>query len=431
MRRRTGVFGSVVMLMALGLAGWGLLTSSGSAAATASAGTVVEVPLDNPALITRGRYLATIGDCVACHTAQGGQPYAGGRMLPTPFGTIPSPNITPDLLTGIGRWHFVDFWRAMHAGKGARGELLYPAFSYTSYTKVRREDARAIFAYLRSLRPVRHPREPLGMRFPYNLRSSLMVWRALYFEEGVYQPDPGRSVAWNRGAYLVQGLGHCNECHAPRNRFGAMPRHPHLSGGLIPVLDWYAPDLSTQAGGGLQGWSTQDIVDLLKTGRSSQGSVFGPMSDVVVRSTQYMREDDLQAVAIYLHSLPPPRRIQKASRASAGRPLLRQGRDIYQRRCASCHGKHGQGVAGVYPPLDGNAAVTEPTGVNAIRGVLLGGFAPVTEANPRPYSMPPFAQRLSDAQVAAVVSYLRQAWSNKSGAVEAGDVAKYRQTPVD
>lgn len=231
MSRKRGVLGAVSVLLVLGLGGWRLLAARESVLATASAGSVVEAPLSRPTLIAHGRYLATVGDCVACHTEQGGRPYAGGRMLPTPFGNIPSPNITPDPVTGIGRWTFADFWRAMHTGKGARGELLYPVFSYTSYTKVRREDALAIFAYLRSLTPVNHPRKPLGLRFPYNLRSSLAAWRALYFNEGVYQPDPDRSVAWNRGAYLVQGLGHCNECHAPRNRFGAMPRNPRLSGG--------------------------------------------------------------------------------------------------------------------------------------------------------------------------------------------------------
>ncbi|TAL85876.1 MAG: cytochrome c [Rhodanobacter sp.] len=431
MSRKAGVVGVVAVLALLGLGAGRLLALGAGFGSTASAAPVVEGPLDRPGLIARGRYLATIGGCVACHTAQGGKPYAGGRMLSTPFGAIPSSNITPDPATGIGRWHFDDFWRAMHTGKGRRGERLYPAFPYTSYTKLRRDDVLAIFAYLRSLSPVNQPRKALGLSFPYSVRSSLLAWRALYFDEGVYQPDPGRSVAWNRGAYLVQGLGHCNECHAPRNRFGAIPRHPRLSGGLIPVLDWYAPNLSAQPGGGLQGWSTQDIVDLLKTGRSARGSVFGPMSDVVVRSTQYMRDDDLRAVATYLHSLPSPPQAPSALPASAGQPRLKQGREIYRQRCASCHGKRGQGIAGVYPPLDGNASVTEPTGINAIRSVLLGGFAPVTQANPRPYSMPPFAQQLDDAEVAAVVSYLRQAWSNNSGAVEAGDVARYRQTPVD
>ena len=169
--------------------------------------------LKDPALIARGKYLTTVGDCISCHTAQGGPDFAGGRILPTPFGNIPTPNITPDKATGLGDWRFEDFWRALHNGIGRHGEYLYPAFSYTSFTKVSRDDALAIFAYLQSLAPVHKPAEPLGLSFPYNVREGLAAWRALYFREGVYQPDPSKSAAWNRGAYLVQGLGQIGRAH--------------------------------------------------------------------------------------------------------------------------------------------------------------------------------------------------------------------------
>jgi mono/diheme cytochrome c family protein len=387
--------------------------------------------LKDPAVIAEGQYLAMVGDCMSCHTAQGGQPYAGGRMLPTPFGNIPAPNLTPDDETGLGQWQFDDFWRALHSGVGHEGELLYPAFSYTSFTKVTRKDALAIYAYLRSLTPIHQPAKPLALRFPYNVRSTLMAWRAAYFKPGVYKPDSTRSEAWNRGAYLVQGLGHCNECHASRNRWGGIDARAPLSGGQIPAQDWYAPDLSMQAHGGLQGWSKQDVVDLLKTGQSSKGAALGPMSDVVMSSTQYLRDEDLQAIADYLQSLPA--RAQPVAQAAAfdSKPLANRGADVYAQRCADCHGKGGEGVPGVYPPLDGNVSVTEPTGINATRAVLLGGFAPVTQANPRPYSMPPYAQQLDDADVAAVVTYIRQAWSNRAQAIEERDVIKYRHTPID
>jgi len=416
------------LLVVAGL-GWWYVASGGQPAAAPAQREADAAALRDPALIARGEYLATLGDCAACHTAQGGQRYAGGRSLGTPFGEVPAPNITPDPDTGIGAWSFDDFWRALHEGKGRQGELLYPVFSYTSFTKVSRDDALAIFAYLKSLPPVRRPDAELGLEFPYNVRSSLVAWRALYFKPGEFKPDPAKSSAWNRGAYLVQGLGHCNECHTTRDALGGIEPDRHLSGGQIPQLGWYAPDLSTQAGGGLAGWRAQDIVDLLKTGQSAKGTAFGPMADVVRLSTQHMSDADLQAVAVYLQSLPP-----RAPAAPA--PFKRaasheQGGQLYAQHCADCHGKDGRGVAGVYPPLDGNTSVTEPTGINAIRSVLLGGFAPATAGNPQPYSMPPFAQSLSDQDVAAVVGYIRQSWSNQAGAVQAADVGNYRNTPVD
>jgi mono/diheme cytochrome c family protein len=398
---------------------------------TATEDPAVAAMLKDPAVITKGHYLAISGDCMSCHTAQGGQPYAGGRMLPTPFGNIPAPNITPDLETGLGNWHFEDFWRALHTGVGRDGELLYPAFSYTSFTKVTREDAIAIFAYLRSLTPINQPAKPLGLRFPYNVRGALTAWRTVYFKPGTYQLDPTQSASWNRGAYLVQGLAHCNECHATRGTWGGIDPRVSLTGGEIPAQNWYAPDLSTQVNGGLQGWNQQDIIDLLKTGQSSKGVAIGPMADVVASSTQYLHDDDVQAIADYLQSLPARPKPMARLGPLNSKSVADHGGDIYAQRCADCHGKDGRGVPGIYPQLDGNASVLEPTGINAIRAVLLGGFAPLTEGNPRPYSMPPYAQQLNDADVAAVVTYIRQAWSNHASAVREGDVIKYRHTPID
>ena len=387
--------------------------------------------LKDPGVIAKGRYLATAGDCMSCHTAQGGQPYAGGRMLPTPFGNIPAPNITPDMETGLGGWYFDDFWRALHTGVGRHGELLYPAFPYTSFTKVTREDATAMFAYLQSLAPVKQPAQPLGLRFPYNVRSALTAWRAVYFKPATYQADPKQSASWNRGAYLVQGLGHCNECHATRGAWGGIDMSQSLTGGEIPVQHWYAPDLSMQVHGGLQGWSQRDVIDVLKTGQSSKGVALGPMADVVTSSTQYLRDEDLQAMADYLQSLPARPTPVAGFVPLNSKSVADHGSEVYAQRCNDCHGKDGRGVPGIYPPLDDNASVLEPSGINAIRAVLLGGFAPVTAQNPRPYSMPPYAQQLNDADVAAVVTYIRQAWSNRAPAVREGDVIKYRHTPVD
>lgn len=263
------------------------------------------------------------------------------------------------------------------------------------------------------------------------MRNSLKAWRALYFHEGEFQRDASKSDAWNRGAYLVQGLGHCNECHAPRDSLGGQQGSASLAGGQIPAQNWYAPDLSMQANGGLAGWSEQDIVDLLKTGQSARGTAFGPMAEVVAQSTQHMHEDDLRAMATYLQSLPPRTAAVTTTSELDTRAILAQGAKVYAERCADCHGKDGNGAAGIYPPLNGNSSVNEPTGINATRVVLLGGFAPVTEGNARPYSMPPFAQQLSDADVAAVVTYIRQSWSNKASIVMERDVVQNRHTPID
>ena len=428
MRRWWSLAGVLLVVMA---SLWVLLRPGDDVPIPSAASAVTAAALHEPGLIARGEYLATVADCAGCHTAQGAIRFAGGRVLPTPFGNITSPNITPDRETGLGEWSFENFWRALHAGRGRHGELLYPAFPYTSYTKVHRDDALAIFAYLRSLPPVHQPGVAPTFEFPYSVRRSLVAWRALYFGEGEYKPDPAQSAQWNRGAYLVQGLGHCNECHAARGSWGGIESGQHLTGGEIPMQDWYAPDLSTRENGGLQGWDQQDIMDLLKTGQSTKGAAFGPMADVVAGSTQHMTDDDLRAIATYLDSLPPRAASAKPSRFSVASTFVASGEKIYSKQCADCHGKSGQGVAGIYPPLDGNSTVTEPSGINATRMVLLGGFAPVTAANPRPYSMPPFAQQLSDDEVSAVVSYIRHAWTNHATPVRPEQVARYRHTPID
>jgi len=429
--KRVRVIVIALVLLALTAAGWWLFGSGKRQPVSPSASKVDAATLKDPVRIARGEYLSAVGDCASCHTAQGGARFAGGRVLPTPFGNIPAPNITPDRETGLGDWSFEDFWQALHSGVGRHGELLYPVFSYTSFTKVSRDDALAIFAYLQSLTPVHQPAKPLGLEFPYNVRNSLKPWRALYFREGEFQPDASKSEAWNRGAYLVQGLGHCNECHAPRDALGGMQNNPAPIGGEIPAQNWYAPDLSTQANGGLAGWSEQDIIDLLKTGQSARGTAFGPMAEVVAQSTQHMSEEDLRAMATYLQSLPPRAVVEAEKPMLDTRAILAQGAKVYAERCEDCHGKDGNGVARIYPPLNGNSSVNEPTGINATRVVLLGGFPPVTAGNPRPYSMPPFAQQLSDSDVAAVVTYIRQSWSNKASLVQERDVIKYRHTPID
>ena len=382
-----------------------------------------------PENIARGAYLARAGDCVACHTSRGGPEYAGGRALDTPFGRLYGPNLTPDIETGIGRWSADDFWNALHNGKSVDGRLLYPAFPYTNYTRVARADSDALYAYLRSLPPQRRPNQPHELDFPYNQQALLAGWRLLYFKPAVFTPEPARGAEWNRGAYLVEGLGHCSACHSTRNQFGA--NKEGLDGGLIPTLGWYAPSLTSGSEAGLGDWDKEHIVALLGAGISPRGSATGPMAEVVARSLQYLTPDDLGAMASYLQSLPATQAPRPDRAPPAGEQVLAEGRRIYEAQCAQCHGDDGRGKLPAYPPLAGNRAVTLTPAVNAIRMTVNGGFPPGTKGNPRPYGMPPFGHELDDAQVAAVLSWIRVSWGNAAPPVSAVEVNRYRAITSD
>ena len=385
--------------------------------------------LPAPQRQARGAYLAQAGNCMGCHTAQGGRPYAGGRSLSTPFGTFVTPNITPDKATGIGYWSEQDFWKALHEGKSRDGRPLYPAFPYTEYTKITREDSDAIFAHLRTLAPVAQHNPPGKIDFPYNFQPLLSLWRAVYFKPGVYQPETAKSSEWNRGAYLVQGLGHCNACHAERNPLGATGEDA-LGGGQIMGSNWYAPSLTSSLEAGSADWPTEDIVQLLTTGISPRSAASGPMAEVVRQSLQHLSKEDARAMAIYLKSLP-----ESNPRIRAAAPVLteqvktwfQRGARIYEKHCQDCHGDSGQGAPGIYPPLAGNRGVTMTPPVNAVRSVLNGGYPPSTAGNPRPYGMPPFAQVLGADEVALVLSYIRNAWGNRASLVTAAQVDRSRE----
>ncbi len=372
---------------------------------------------------TRGAYLARAGNCAGCHTALGGLAYAGGRELPTPFGTFVTPNITPDRETGIGAWTTQDFWRAMHHGKGRDGKLLYPAFPYTEYTKVTRDDTDAIFSYLQSIAPVAQVSAPDHLKFPYNMRALLYFWRALYFKPGVYQPALNQNGDWNRGAYLVQGLGHCNACHGARNALGAVGGAA-LGGGQVAGRSWYAPSLTSSAEAGSAQLPVEEIAALLSIGQSRKSSVVGPMAEVVAQSLQHLSAADIGAMAIYLKSLPDTTTAPTTPKELTANETQRiaKGGKIYEQQCKDCHGTSGEGAPGAYPPLAANRSVTLPSALNTIRSVLDGGYAPSTAGNPRPYGMPPFAQTLSSEEVALVVSHVRNAWGNRASVVTAVEV---------
>jgi mono/diheme cytochrome c family protein len=374
-----------------------------------------------PQQVERGRYLALAGNCAGCHTTRGGQPYAGGLPLETPFGTIYSSNLTPDTQAGIGGWSSAHFWRAMHNGRSKDGRLLYPAFPYPNFTKVTREDSDAIYAYLRSVAPAPVPNRAHRLRFPYDTQAALAVWRALSFKPETFVANAGKPAEWNRGAYLVDGLGHCIACHGSRNSLGATETQLGLSGGLIAVENWYAPSLNDPREAGVAAWAAADVVALLKSGVAPRGSVMGPMADVVFRSTQYLSDADLTAMASYLKDLPgvakseAPARTTVPNRRDLG--TMARGGKIYDQRCAYCHGDQGQGATGAYPPLAGNRAVNMARPTNLIQVVSHGGFLPSTPGNPRPYGMPPFGQVLDAAEVAAVLTYIRGSWGNDSAPV--------------
>ena len=414
---------AVLLLAAAALVAW--LNVYGEDPLVGNAGSFVATPEQ----VARGAYLARAGNCAACHTDRGGAAFAGGKGIATPFGTVYASNLTPDARTGIGGWSAAQFWRAMHNGRSADGRLLYPAFPYPNFTEITHADADALFAFLRSQVPIGQPNRPHALRFPYNLQAALAVWRALFFSPGVYEPVVERSVQWNRGAYLVRSLGHCAACHSPRNAFGATRDSLELSGGLIPLQNWYAPSLASSAEAGVADWSSTDVAALLKNGLAPRGAALGPMAEVVFRSTQYLSDPDIAAMTEFLKSLPqtPPHAVDAAK---LDKDVRAHGESLYKDHCAACHGASGEGGTGpngvVYVPLAGNRKVSLETPANFIHIVVNGGFPPTTAGNPRPYGMPPFGPSLKDEEIAVLATYVRGAWGNAAPAVSALDVFNAR-----
>ncbi|MDF3822732.1 cytochrome c [Leptospira sp. 96542] len=406
--------------------------------------TTAMAPLDlnDKTTIERGRYLTVLGNCQACHTTRGGVPYAGGPGIVTPFGSIHGGNLTPGA-NGLGGWSADDFWRALHHGQSRDGRLLSPAFPYNNMSWITRPDSDALYAYLRSLPPVETQAPPPAMRWPYNTQFALKAWRALYFTPAPQQDTaqalglPGASPDVLRGAYLVQGLGHCAACHAPRNALGGGDLLS-LAGGLIPVQNWYAPSLLDPSEGGLQNWDVERIVTLFREGHVRGAGVSGPMAEVVQQSTQHWQVDDLRAMAAYLRQLPVQPRPPQAGSTRApvptsDRSLASQRR--YEALCAQCHGQQGEGRytadgAMAYPPLAGNRAVLLDSPANLVQMVRLGGFGPATAAHPRPFGMPPFLLELNDGEVAELLSYIRQQWGNEARPIHVLEVQRLGTRPA-
>jgi mono/diheme cytochrome c family protein len=397
-------------------------------------------------LVQRGAYLARAGDCIACHTAQDGQPFAGGLPLNTPIGMIYSTNITPDLETGIGRWTADDFVKVMREGVAKKGYHLYPAMPYTSYARLSQGDLVTLYAYfMQGVDPVRNPNRPTQLSWLPGMRSLMAVWNVLYFKKGEYAADPDKSASWNRGAYLVQGLGHCGECHTPRGLAGQMKasseqdgRH-YLAGATLG--NWYASPLTGDLETGLHAWSKDEIVEFLRTGRTARVAAFGVMAEVVEKSTQYLIDQDLMAIAEYLKSLPPSNyerqaadAAMQASAASAATHALRagdtgmRGSRVYLDNCNACHRSDGSGAKRTFPNLVKNEPVNAQYPISLIHIVLAGASMPSTQTAPSAIAMPEFGWRLSDAEVADVVSFVRSSWGNDSAAVSRDEVGRVRKT---
>jgi mono/diheme cytochrome c family protein len=390
------------------------------------------------AQIEQGRYLALAGNCMACHTTRGGAPLAGGRRIDTPFGGVYSSNLTPDPETGLGRWTPQDFWQAMHRGRSAGGRLLTPAFPYNHTSVVTREDSDAIFAWLITLAPVAQAQPAHTLTWPFGTQPALAVWRSLFFEPSPFKENKAESAEWNRGAYLVQGLGHCAACHSPRNALGATGPVHELSGGLMPVVNWYAPNLTQDAESGLASTPLTEIVRLLRTGASNTAQTNGPMGEVVQHSLQHLKEADLLAMAIYLQSQaqranqPAPDAAKLASSsATVSAQVATQGAKVYERQCLQCHGEQGEGLKTAsgevaYPALAGNRAVLLQDPTNLVQLVLYGGYGPATQGHPRPFGMPPAVLELHDHDIAAVLTHLRTQWGHRAGEVTPLQVNRIR-----
>jgi mono/diheme cytochrome c family protein len=372
------------------------------------------------ALVQRGRYLAVLGDCMACHTkVGGGAPYAGGRPIGTPFGAILSANITSTAMSGCTGYQL---YTARHVGVAPQGRHLYPAFPYNYFTRMTRADSDALLAYLKTVPGAPGEAPPDILPFPFNIRALMIVWNGLYLKKGEFQPNPQQSAEWNRGAYLVEGPGHCGACHTPKSALGGDLQSRRYQGGVLD--EWLASNLTENPRFGLGGWSTDDVALFLKTGRNARSAATGAMAEVVAFSTSQMSDADARAIAVYLKSLPATddRLVPAADPAT-----MKAGEAIFTDSCSACHRMNGHAVPGAFPPLPGNANAQQADPTTLARIILNGARSQPTVSRPTPLSMPAYGWKLTDAQVAAVATYVRNSWGNSAPAVTAAQVAAVRK----
>lgn len=403
-------------------------------------GTATVQAADDPQLAARllhGEYLARVGDCAACHTAPGGAPFAGGLKMTTPVGAIYSTNITPDQQTGIGEYSLQEFSDALRKGVARDGTRLYPAMPYPSFAKISDEDVRDLYLYFtHQVQPVAQQNKDSDIPWPLNMRWPLAMWDLVFREDGTYQPDATQSAEWNRGAYLVQGLGHCGTCHTPRG-IGFQEKalnqsdSAYLSGGTLE--GWHAANLRADTVSGLGSWSEQDITRFLKTGHNNRFAAFGSMVDVVQDSTQYLSDTDLRAIAGYLQPLRADNQEKPLRQNGATASLLangdvgRPGAQAYLDNCAACHRSDGQGYRDTFPQLAHNPALLSDDPSSLISIILNGSRTPITVGAPTGLTMPDFGWRLNDEQIAQLATFVRSSWGNRAPPVTAAEVQEIRK----
>jgi mono/diheme cytochrome c family protein len=440
MGKRTGIIIGVIVLVVL-VGGWALMRPGPMAWAggkqvplTQSNLHPTSVPADFQGAdpLARGKYLTDAGDCQACHTAEGGQPFAGGRAFDTAYGTIYSPNITPDKQTGIGEWSDADFLKAVHEGVARGGERLYPAFPYNSYTFLTDEDALAIKAYLFSLQPVHNEAPETKLKWPYSQRWLMTFWSALYNPNRRFQPVADRSPEWNRGAYLVEALGHCGDCHTPRTALQALDNRHKFAGG--DAEGWRAYNLSSDKDSGIGAWSEDDLVRYLTTGHSmDKGSAFGPMAEAVHLSFTKLTPSDIKAIATYVRSVPavstPDLPAPKAQPAPAdpaqgvAATLDPKGAQIFAGACSGCHGWTGANSLVPHATLTGTRAVNDPTATNVAQAILHGAKQLPSDGS---VAMPAFGSAYSDRDIAAVANYVVARFGAQSSSITPDQVRQMR-----
>jgi len=400
---------------------WGLAAIAAAGAAYAATASVNTQDFKQR---ERGRQLAVAGDCAGCHTLPGsGHDFAGGLSIETPFGNLLAANITPDAATGIGAWSDDEFVNALTKGTGRSGEHLYPAMPYTYYTKLSRDDALAIRAYLKTVPAVHNPVKSDQLPFPFNVRASLAGWDKLFFKPGAFKPVPNKSAEWNRGAYLVEGLGHCGACHTPKGTLGGDKRKQPLRG--YALQGWFAPNITNDQRLGLGTWSADDIAEYLKTGHNRFSAASGPMGDVIAHSTSQMSDADLHAMATYLKDQPAQK--EESAPAKVDDAAVKTGGRIYADECSGCHGRDGKGTPGLFPALASSPAVRQSDATSLMRVVIRGARSVGTDKAPTAPAMPSFGWILDDAQVADLLTYVRNSWGNASSPVSADDVGKARR----
>ncbi len=373
----------------------------------------------------RGRYLAIAADCAACHADPGGSgALSGGRPIQTPFGTVVASNITPDRATGIGGWSDAQFDTAVRLGRAPADKWLYPAMPYPYYSHMTAGDVLAIHAYLKTLPPVHHEVKEDRLPFPYDIRAGMRLWDAMYFNPGTFHADPKKSADWNRGAYLVNGPGHCAACHTPKSHLGGDSTREPLEG--YALQGWFAPDITGGVQLGLGDWSTDDVVAYLQSGHNRVAAASGPMAEEVADSTSRLTAQDLKSIAIFLKD--EPDRTYEARALDLHDPAMVTGAAVYADMCSACHARNGTGVPYLIPDLAHSSSVAAQDPASVLRVLVHGGQSVATAREPTGPSMPAFGRQLSDEDIAAVATYIRNSWGHAGPAVAASTVHRVRES---